>query len=67
MLARGLTPFPSYLGLTQASQGLALLCINYFTVYLGLETALRWFGEGLVILTPGWGGNPLVARATGEY
>ena len=53
LLARGFTPFPSRLGATQVSQGLALVYINYSTVYLGFETTLGWFGEGLVTLTPG--------------
>ena len=53
LLAHGFTPFPSCLGFTQVSKGLALVYINYSVVYLGFETALGWFGEGLVTLTPG--------------
>ena len=52
---RGFTPFPSCLGATQVSQGLALSYANYYIVYLGFETTLGW-----------WGGNPLIARATGK-
>ena len=53
LLARGFTPFPSRLGATQVSQGLALVYINYSIVYLGSETTPGSFGEGLVTLTPG--------------
>ena len=59
-------PFPSQLGATQVGWGLALVCTNYSIVYLGFMTTLGLFGERLVTLTPGWGGNPLVAHATGE-
>ena len=54
MLAPGFTPFPSYLGVTQVSQGSALVHTNYCIVYLEFETTLGSFGEGLVTLTPGW-------------
>ena len=64
MLARRFTPFPSHLGLTQVSQGLALLCINYFIVYLEFKTTLRWFGEGFVTLTPGWWGDKTPHRSS---
>ena len=54
MLMHGLTPFPSQLGTTQVSWGLALVYINYFIVYLGFVTTLGSFGDSLVTLTPGW-------------
>ena len=42
------------------SRALALVYANYSIVYLGFETTLGLFGEGLVTLTPGWWGrNPL--------
>jgi hypothetical protein len=57
MLVHGLTLFPSQLGTTQVSWGLALICTNHCIIYLEFETTLRWFGEGLVTLTPGWWGD----------
>ena len=62
LLAPRFTPFPSYLGLTQVSWGLALSYTNHSIVYLGFETTLGRFGEGLVTLTPGVVGwqNPLL-------
>ena len=37
------------------SRALALVYANYSIVYLGFETTLGLFGEGLVTLTPGGG------------
>ena len=67
LLVCGLTPSPSQFGTTRVNWGLALVNINYSMVYLGFVTTLGSFGECLVTLTPRWGGNPLVARATGKY
>ena len=53
LLMRGFTSFPSRLGIIQVSEGLALTYINHYIVYLGFETTLGWFGEGLVTLTHG--------------
>ena len=53
--AHGLAPFPSQLGTTQVSWGLALVCINHSVVYLGFVTTLGLFGERLVTLAPGVG------------
>ena len=39
--------------------GLALSTIHYSNIYLGFKTTPGSFGEGLGILTPGWGAeNP---------
>jgi hypothetical protein len=35
---QGCSSFPSYLGATQVSRGLALVYTNYYIVYLGFET-----------------------------
>jgi len=53
VLAPGCTPFPSRLGGTQVSWGLALLGYNHFTVYLGFDTTLVSPGISPVTLTPG--------------
>ena len=53
----GSSPFPSFLGATQVSQGLALVHTNCYIVYLDFETTLGRFGEGFVSLTPGWWGG----------
>ena len=68
VLAPGCTPFPSHLGGTQVSWGLALLGYNHFIVYLGFDTTLVSSGAGPVTLTPGGGGmNSLIVRPTGKY
>ena len=63
----GCSPFPSWLGATQVSGGLALSSTYYSNIYLEFKTTLRSFGEGLATLTLGLGGiNPITVCATGE-
>ena len=61
------SPFPSCLGATQVSWGLALLLIYYSNMYLKFKTTPGSFGESLATLAPGFGGKkPLISCATGE-
>ena len=61
-------PFASRLGVTQVNQGLALSYIYYTNICLEHETTLGSPGASPATLTPGGGGgNPLIARPTGEY
>jgi len=61
-------PFPSRLGTTQVSRGLALVGTNYLIIYLGFDTTLVSSGASPVTLTPGGGGiNLLIVRATGKH
>jgi len=66
-LAPGCSPFPSRLGATQVSRGLALRYTNYYNVYLGFDTAFVLSGASPVTLTPRGGGrNPPAAGALGK-
>ena len=68
MLALGCIPFPSRLGTTQVSRGLAPLGIDQINIRLDFETTPGPFGGGLFTLTPGWAGRKrLIVRATGKY
>jgi hypothetical protein len=53
---QGCSPFPSRPGSILVSWGLALVCTNYFIVYLGIDTIPVSSGTGSATLTPGWGG-----------
>ena len=54
---RGCTPFPSRLGPTQVSQGLALVGTNCSNMHLRFDTVLVSSGPSWATLTPGGGGR----------
>ena len=56
------SPFPSCLGATQVSWGLALLLIYYSNMYLKFKMTPGSFGESLATLTPGFGVKNLLLR-----